>query len=243
MHALQTDRSQGLLDLEGERRREKYGPNELIALPSPPLWRKFLRQFDSVVIWLLILAALISGGLGEWIDSAAIFTIVVLNAILSFLQEEKAERALAALRTLAAPSARVLRDGRLRTLPARDSAIGDVIAFEPGDNVPADARLIATSALRMQEAALTGESTPVDKEADVVLPEGVPLAERRNMVFMGTSVGGGNARAVVVATAMNTELGRIAGLLRVSAGADPASEAIEPPRKGFSERSACSSSA
>ena len=101
---------------------------------------------------------------------------------------------MAALRTLAAPSARVLRDGRLRTLPARDLAIGDVIALEPGDNVPADARLIATSALRMQEAALTGESAPVDKEADVVLPKGAPLAERRNMVFMGTSVGGGNAR-------------------------------------------------
>ena len=92
MHALQTDRSQGLPDLEAEQQRKNYGPNELIALPPPPLWRKFLRQFDSVVIWLLILAALISGGLGEWIDSAAIFTIVVLNAILSFLQEEKAER-------------------------------------------------------------------------------------------------------------------------------------------------------
>src|SRR5262249_12090751 len=156
-----------------------------------PLWRKFLGQFNDIVIWILIVAALVSGILGEWTDATAIVAIVLLNAILGFIQEEKAERALAALQKLAAPSARVLREGRLQVVPARELVPGDVLDLDAGDNVSADARLLSAFGLRVHESALTGESVPVEKEANCVLGESAPLADRRNMVYLGTVVAGG----------------------------------------------------
>jgi Ca2+-transporting ATPase len=213
LHALNVDATRGLKATEVGRRREQHGFNELETAPPEALWRKFLRQFSDVVVWLLLVAAIVSGLLQEWTDASAIIAIVLLNAILGFVQEEKAGRALAALQKLAAPMARVVRDGQLQNLPARELVPGDTIDLDAGDNVPADARLIEAFGLRVQEAALTGESTPADKDAHAVLHTAAPLGDRQNMVYMGTVIAGGKARAVVVATGMRTELGKIAGLL------------------------------
>ena len=213
LETLGTSAARGLSDAEAVARREKYGANQLSEEPPDSMWIKFARQFRELVIWILIVAAVISGTLGEWIDTVAILAIVLLNGVIGFLQEERAERALASLKKLSAPLAKVLRDGMTRLLPANELVPGDVIALEAGDFIPADARLIDAHALRVLESALTGESVPVDKEANPQLPETTSLADRSNMLFMGTSVAGGNATAVIVGTAMNTELGRIAGLL------------------------------
>jgi Ca2+-transporting ATPase len=194
--------------------RERHGFNELVEAPPVPLWRKFLSQFTDLVIWILIVAALISGLLGEWADTLAILAIVLLNGLLGFFQEERAEQALAALQKLSAPLAKVFRDGVLQSLPARELLPGDILELDAGDNIPADARLIRAFGFRVQEASLTGESVPVEKDAGVVLGTATPLGDRRNMAYMGTIVSAGKARAVVVATGMNTELGRIAGLLQ-----------------------------
>lgn len=212
--ALEADQHQGLSPEKVAQLRPRFGWNELAVAPQEPLWRKFLSQFNEIVVWMLVVAALVSGALGEWTDATAIIAIVLLNAILGFVQEEKAERALAALQKLAAPAARVLRDGRLQPLPARELVPGDVIDLDAGDNVPADARLLEAFSLRVQESALTGESVPVDKDARCVLPESASLGDRRNMVYLGTVIAGGKARAVVSGTGMHTELGQIAGMLQ-----------------------------
>jgi P-type Ca2+ transporter type 2C len=194
--------------------REQYGWNELASAPEEPWWKKFLGQFNDVVVWILLVAALISGVMGEWTDTAAIAAIVLLNAVLGYFQEERAERALAALQSLAAPLAKVIRDGSLATIPARELVPGDIVELEAGDNVPADVRLLQAFAVRVQEASLTGESVPVEKQADAVLPAETPLADRRNMAYMSTVLANGQGRGVVVATGMKTEIGRIAGLLQ-----------------------------
>ncbi len=212
--ALDADEQHGLSSKQVAQLRDRYGWNELASSPPEPLWRKFFSQFNEVVVWMLIVAAIVSGALGEWTDATAIIAIVLLNAILGFVQEEKAERALASLQELAAPLARVLRDGKLQPLPSRELVPGDVIDLDAGDNVPADARLLEAFSLRVQEAALTGESLPSDKDANCVLAEEVSLGDRRNMVYLGTVVAGGKARAVVAATGMQTELGQIAGMLQ-----------------------------
>ncbi len=212
--AFATDIERGLIEAGVEERRARYGPNQLAEAPPVPLWRKFLAQFQELMVVILIVAAVISGAVGEWADTLAILAIVLLNGILGFLQEERAGRALAALQKLSSPMARVLRDGQLRSVPASELVPGDRIELEAGDSIPADARLIRAFAFRVQEAALTGESTPVDKEAECVLGEGTPLGDRRNMAYMGTVAAAGKAAAVVVATGMQTELGRIAGLLQ-----------------------------
>jgi Ca2+-transporting ATPase len=165
------------------------------------------------VVAILIAAAVISGIMGEWADALAILAIVLLNGILGFLQEERAGRSLAALKKLSSPTARVVRDGALALVPSSELVVGDRIELEAGDNVPADARLLASYGLRAQEAALTGESVPVEKDASRVLAETTPLGDRQNMLFMGTVIAAGKASALVVATGMTTELGRIAGML------------------------------
>ena len=195
------------------RRLAEQGPNELPETPPPSPWTIFRAQFASLIIWVLIGAALVSGALGEWIDTGAILAIVFLNAILGFVQEYRAERSLAALKTLAVTYARVLRDGEWRSLPSRELVAGDLINVEAGDRVPADVRLIYATSLRTQEAALTGESTPVEKQSAQVGEEELPIAERRNMLFLGTVVTAGKGRALVVATGTRTELGRIATLM------------------------------
>lgn len=207
---------QGLTAAEVQQRFQHFGANKLAELPPVPAWRKIAAQFKDLVIWILIVAAIIAGAMGEWADTAAILAIVLVNGIIGYLQEEKAGRALAALQKLSSPMAKVIRDGGLQSVPASELVPGDCIELEAGDNIPADARLLSGFGVRVQEAALTGESVPVDKEADCVLKEESPLGDRRNMVYMGTETATGKASALVVATGMNTELGQIAGLLQRS---------------------------
>jgi Ca2+-transporting ATPase len=211
---LRSDRTRGLNSADVSDRLARYGYNQLAEAPAVPLWKKLLGQFKELVIWILIVAAVISGAVGEWADTLAILAIVLMNGIIGFLQEEKAERALAALQKLSAPLAKVFRNGTLQSLPARELVPGDRIELEAGDNIPADARLFEAFSFRVQEASLTGESVPVDKDASCVLAETTPLGDRRNMAYMGTVAAAGKASAVVVVTGMNTELGHIAGMLQ-----------------------------
>jgi Ca2+-transporting ATPase len=211
--AVGSNLEKGLSDDQAVQARAVHGRNQLSETPPVPAWQRFLGQFKELVIWILIVAAVISGVMGEVADSLAILAIVLLNGVIGFLQEGRAEQALAALQKLSAPLAKVVRGGVLRTVPAAELVPGDLIELEAGDNVPADARLVTAFGLRVQEAALTGESTPVEKDASVVLPQGTPLGDRRNVVFMGTVAAAGKASAIIVATGMQTELGHIAGLL------------------------------
>ena len=204
--------SRGLSEVIAARRLAEEGFN---VLPEPlPVSAVglFIRQFANVMIGVLAGAALLSGWLGEWVDAAAILAIILLNGILGFVQEYKAERSLAALKRMSETTARVIRDGRRRQIPARDVVVDDLIELEAGDRVPADAKLVYAALLTTQEAPLTGESLPVQK-ACRPLPQDTPLAERRNEVFQGTVVVAGRARAVVTAIGIRTELGRIATLV------------------------------
>ncbi len=209
-----SSRELGLSDIDVQAQRTRYGTNQLAETPPTPLWQKLLGQFKDLVIWILIVAAIISGAMGEWVDAIAILAIVLLNAVIGFMQEERAERALAALQRLSAPLAKVIRAGRLQSIPAKDLVPGDVVELEAGDNIPADGRLIQAFSLSIQEAALTGESLPVEKHGAAILSAEAPLGDRQNMVYMGTVAAAGKASAVITATGMKTELGRIAGMLQ-----------------------------
>jgi Ca2+-transporting ATPase len=217
--ALSGDAERGLTTEEARRRLAQYGRNELQAEPPIPAWRKFLAQFQDVLIILLLIAAAIS--LVVWLyerdeplpfEALVIFAIVLLNGILGFVQEERAERSVAALQAMAAAEASVLRDGQLRRVPATDLVPGDIIAIEEGDTLPADGRLIRSVALQIAEASLTGESLPVSKNTAPLADE-VGIGDRRNSVFSGTTATYGRGRAVLTATGMQTEMGKIAGLL------------------------------
>ncbi len=210
----ETSAELGLTTQQANDRQRQYGPNRLPEATAEPIWKRLLGQFKDLVIWILIAAGLISGLLGEWIDALAILAIVLLNGFIGFMQEERAGRALAALQKLAEPMAKVLRDGLRQGISARAVVPGDVIELEAGDSIPADARLVRSFGLHTQEAALTGESLPVEKDATLVLSSSTPLGDRRNMVYWGTAVASGKATAVVSATGMQTELGHIAGLLQ-----------------------------
>jgi Ca2+-transporting ATPase len=216
VRALDTHASSGLSSAAAEERLAGHGHNELAHAPPETWWRRLARHFGDLLIWILIAAALISGVLGEWLDAGAILAIVVLNGVLGFLQEGRAEQALAALRKLSSPQAKAVRDGRSQNLPAAHLVPGDRIDLEPGDRVPADVRLIGTAGFRAEEAALTGESLPAGKDHRPALEEKAPLGDRVNMAYMGTTVAAGTASAVVVATGMSTEIGRIAGMLQQS---------------------------
>jgi Ca2+-transporting ATPase len=212
---LGTDLSGGLTSQEAAARLTKYGPNQLEEKKAISLWRIFLGQFEDFIIWVLIVAAIVSGFLQEWVDALAIIAIVVLNAILGFIQEYRAEKSLAALKKLSSPSSKVIRDGRHAVISSFELVPGDLIELEAGDNIPADSRVVwITANFAVQEASLTGESTPVAKTTEAMKEKDVPLADRANMVYMGTSVAGGKARAVVAETAMRTELGKIAGMIQ-----------------------------
>ncbi len=201
----------GLSTSEARERLARDGPNELARHEGTPWWRTLLGQFGSPVIWLLLAACGISAALGEWIDAAAIGAIVLLNGLVGFFQEFRAEKAVFALRAMTAPRARVLRDGQAAILPAAEVVKGDALLLEAGDLVAADARLLQAHALRTAEAALTGESAPVDKRAGAAA--GAVLAEREGDVFLGTSIVNGTGLAEVTAIGMATELGKIAHLL------------------------------
>ena len=190
----------------------KFGPNQLEAPSKPSLWRIFLAKFKEYMSLVLLFAALISFIAGESTNAYVILAIVFLVALIGFFQEFKAERAMEALREMQAPEADVFRDGKLISIPARDLVPGDVIFIEAGDKVPADGLVIDETLLEVIEAPLTGESLPV-KKGSLPLPEATPLADRKNMIFMGTIVSYGNCKAVVTATGRDTELGRISGMI------------------------------
>jgi Ca2+-transporting ATPase len=209
------DPSTGLTSAEAARRLAGVGSNEIRRAEATPPWRIFADQLTSPVVLLMLGAALISGLLREAADAIAIAAIVVLNAIVGFLQEYRAERAVLALRAMTAPRARVVRDGQTTNVAATEVVPGDLLVLEAGDIVAADAALVEAHALRAGEAALTGESAPVDK-CTAPAPDDAPLAERHDRVFLGTSISAGTGRAVVTATGMATELGRIASLLETA---------------------------
>lgn len=205
-------RFEGLTGEEAGERLVKYGLNELISPPTESRVIKFLKQFTSLLILVLIGAAIIAGLLGEYVDAVAILAIVLINAVIGFIQEERAERVLEALKKMSAPVAKVFRGGELTSVPASTLVVGDVISLDAGDNVPADCRVIDSRLLRIDEAPLTGESQPVDKLTGS-LESTLPLADRINMTFSATRVVYGRGRAVVVSTGMKTEIGKIARLL------------------------------
>ncbi|MHB1191791.1 MAG: cation-translocating P-type ATPase [Longimicrobiales bacterium] len=215
-----TDARDGLTDEEAAARLSRIGRNELEAEPPVPAWRRFLPQFQDALVVLLLVAAAISAGLWAFerdtsapYEAIAILAVVLLNATMGFLQESRARAAVAALRAMTAKEATVMRGGARRRIPASEIVPGDLIVVEEGDTIPADARLVEEVALQAAEAALTGESLAVSKDVAPLAGE-VGLGDRFNMVFSGTAVTYGHGRAVVTATGMKTEMGRIAGLLR-----------------------------
>ena len=210
---LQSNLDRGLTEWEAQQRLAKHGPNELPEAPPVSALTLLLRQFTSVIIWVLIGAAVISGLLQEWVDAAAILAIVLLNAVLGFVQEYRAEQSIAALKKLSITMARVIREEMIRSIPARELVPGDLIQIEAGDRAPADSRVVYATGFQTQEASLTGESTPVAKSAEPIPQTEVPLGDHHNMLFMGTIVVSGKGRALVTATGAQTELGKIAALI------------------------------
>lgn len=211
---LQTDIEQGLSSQEAKARLEKFGPNKLAEEKAIPVWQKVINQFKDVLIIILIIAAIISGAMGELADAIIILAIVVVNAILGVVQEGRAEKAIAALQKISAPEARTMRDGKQVMLATEDLVVGDIVLLEAGDIVPADIRLLKSSNLKAEEASLTGESVPVEKDAEMTATGELGIGDRHNMLFSSTSVTYGNGRGLVVATGGNTEVGNIAASLQ-----------------------------
>src|SRR5712691_1880000 len=210
----------GLTSREAAQRLSRFGPNELVQTAKVSPLRILLSQFVDVLVIVLIIAAIISASLGvlqgqneDLYDAVLIIVIVIMNAILGFVQEYRAERSLEALKSLAAPKAHVLREGGVVAVPSRELVPGEVVILAAGDRVPADARLLEVASLRVNEASLTGESLPVSKAVEPQ-PRDSFLGDRKNMVFMGTTVDGGRGKAVLVETGMSTQLGKIAGLVQ-----------------------------
>lgn len=216
LEQLETDKVRGLSGEEAERRLGRYGPNRLQGTKRESLPRRFFGQMKDPMILVLLAAAALSlwaSGGEDWLDAVIILVIVVVNACISISQEDSAERALEALRRMSAPLARVVRDGRLERVEAADLVPGDIIRLEAGDLVPADTRILESAGLTADESAMTGESVPVSKGALGALPEDTPLADRKNMLLSATVITAGRAAGVVVGTGMDTEVGRIAGLM------------------------------
>ncbi|TAK12265.1 MAG: cation-translocating P-type ATPase [Anaerolineae bacterium] len=211
--ALETSAQNGLTTEQVAERTSRYGLNQLTEAPPPSFWALLWAQFKDFVVMLLIGASVISAFLGEWVEAAAIMAIVVLNAILGIVQERRAEQALAALKQLAAPEASVIRNGQRETVPARELVPGDIVMLEAGNYIPADVRLVETVNLRIEEAALTGESVPVQKDAGLQLDAKADLGDRKNSAYLGTLTSYGRGKALVVETGMQTEIGRIAAML------------------------------
>lgn len=212
----------GISSMQAKERLSQHGPNQLESTTKPSPLKIFIGKFKDYMVLVLIFAAIISFIAGETTNAYVILGIVVLVAIIGFVQEYKAEKAMEALREMVAPEADVIRDGQMSTIPAADLVPGDVVFLEAGDKVPADGRILEVTSLQVIESSLTGESMPVEKLVQT-LPEDMALADRKNMVFMGTIISQGNCRAIVTATGLGTELGRISGLMK--------QEQAEPPLK------------
>lgn len=229
--SLGVDPNIGLSQAEAERRLAQYGPNELASAPPVPKWKKFLAQFKDPLVYLLLAATGISlvawfieranatlgaeGGEALPFDAIVIVLILIVNAVLGYIQESKAEEAVEALSQMTAPQTNVLRDGKIARINTVDVVPGDMVVLGEGDSIPADGRLLAAASLRVAEASLTGESVPVGKNVDT-LAEAKALGDRANMVFNGTSVTQGTGRAIVTSTGMRTQVGKIADLLQAT---------------------------
>lgn len=212
--ALQTNAESGLTSAEAAARLEQYGPNELEDRGVKSRWRILLEQFTEIMVVILIVAAIISYALGELTDAIVILAIVVMNALLGYSQEYRAEQAIAALKKMAVPTVRLMRDGHHVEVSAREIVPGDIVLLEAGNKVPADGRLVESINLKAQEAALTGESEPVDKRDRVISGGDHPLGDLFNMVFMGTAITYGRGAMAVTGTGMATELGKIADMIQ-----------------------------
>ncbi len=205
----------GLNQAEAAKRLEQFGKNELARGQKKTLLARFLGQMSDPMVLVLIAAALVSGAVGEMADAIIIMAVVVLNAILGVVQEGKAEKAIEALQKMASPYSKVRRNGQVLQIKSAEIVPGDIVLLEAGDAVPADMRLIETSSLKVEEASLTGESVPVEKQHRP-LPasdKDIPLGDRSNMAYMGTNVVYGRGEGVVLATGMATEMGKIAGII------------------------------
>jgi len=220
LKTLSVDETKGLSSREVQKRQEKYGANKLKEKKKKTTMQRFLDQFKDAMILILIAAAVISfvvvcveQNWGELFEPLLIVLIVILNAVMGVYQEGKAEKALDALKSMSAPHARVIRDGEEKVIDAADLVPGDIIKLEAGDFVPADARLLHSAGLKSEESALTGESVPSEKDYLAEVKEDAPLGDRHNMVYSGCSISYGTATAVVTATGMDTEMGKIANLL------------------------------
>jgi len=220
-HTIATDRAlnylkteiNGLSETEASQRLLSFGRNELQEGRKKTLLGMFIEQFKSVMVLILILAAVISGFLGELTDTAIIMAVVILNAVLGIVQESKAEKALAALKQMSKPFAKVRRGGEVKQIKTEDIVPGDIVIIEAGDYIPADMRLIDSASLKIEEAALTGESVPVEKFIEAIDKEDLVIGDRRNMAYLGSSVTYGRGIGVVTGTGMNTEVGKIAGYI------------------------------
>lgn len=210
---LKTSLKDGLDSKQATNRLEEDGYNELEKEEGTTLWDRIVAQISDFLIIILIAAAVVSGLLGETVDAIVIIGIVIVNAVLGIIQESRAEKALEALQEMSAPEVNVIRDGKNLTIPSRELVRGDIILLKAGDFVPADVRIIESSNLKIDESSLTGESVPVDKEASGVLEGDTPLGDRSNSAYMGSVVNYGRGKALVVDTGMDTELGKIAGMI------------------------------
>ena len=228
LDSLSSDLTTGLSVTEAAERLKKYGPNELQAAHRVSPWTLLLEQFKNVLIIILLIAVALSAFLGHGVEAIAIAVIVLLAVLLGFVQEYRAERAIEALRQMAAPTANVIRDGRENNVPARELVPGDVVILRAGDKIPADARLIEAVNLQIEEAALTGESMPVEKYTAPIDSPNPALGDRKNIAYAGTAATYGRGRAVIVATGMNTEFGKIAQMLQtVETGRTPLQENLD----------------
>ncbi len=221
---LSTSLVRGLSEGEAEKRLERHGYNEIEQKDRKSILQMYADQFKDFMIIILIVAAIISGLLGEMTDAVVILLIVVLNAVMGVVQESKAEESLAALKKMAAPNAKILRDGRHDIIPAKMLVQGDIVILETGDLIPADIRFFEDSNLKIQEAALTGESVPVQKDSSTLTRKDIPLGDRINMGYSGSIVTYGRGKGIVVETGMNTEVGKIAEMIQ-------SAEEVETPLK------------
>jgi len=210
---LKTQIEQGLSNEEAAQRLQEHGHNELREKPPTPFWKLVVEQLRDFVVILLIIASVISFLLGDRIEAAAIIAIVILNAVIGVIQDSRAEQALAALKRMAAPDARVIRGGSRLQVPSRELVPGDIVLLEAGNYIPADVRLVESVNLRVDEAALTGESVPVEKRAGLTLKGDVPIGDRKNTAFMGTMATYGRGTGIVIGTGHTTQIGLIADML------------------------------
>lgn len=214
---LNTNLLEGLSIEEAQSRLEKYGHNKLKSTAKKSLLRLFFEQINDILIYILIAAAIISGILGEISDSIIIAIVIILNSVIGLIQESKAEKSLEALKKLSTPKAVVKRNGKLKEIPSEEVVLGDIIILDAGRYIPCDIRLIECANLKIEESALTGESVPVEKTSEILLSEGkVPLGDQKNMAFMSTLVTYGRGIGIAAATGMDTEIGKIAGMLNES---------------------------